>query len=301
MKILHTEGYTQKELIGFNKVLVSNTLIGIQKLIHEVDRYGLFLQNDNQERAKQISGLNENDVKELDEISVENIEKLWQDPSIQTTWQRRNEYQLPDSTDYCMSNIRTFSVPDYVPTKDDVLRVRIRTTGISEITFALNSCPFRMMDVGGQRSERKKWIYCFEDVTAIIYCFSLNEYDMSLYEDEKVNRMVESLELFEEICNSKWFTKTAIIIFMNKSDLFKEKISKVDLNVLFEDYKGGRNYDNGIEFLEEKFHSLNRQQGKKLFVHVTTATDTENIKVVFNAAKEIIVSQSLATIGFGDL
>jgi len=38
--------------------------------------------------------------------------------------------------------------------------------------------------VGGQRSERKKWIHCFEDVTAIIFCVAMSEYDQVLHEDE---------------------------------------------------------------------------------------------------------------------
>jgi len=62
-----------------------------------------------------------------------------------------------------------------------------------------------MVDVGGQRSERKKWMHCFQDVTAVIFCVALSEYDLKLYEDDTTNRMHESLKLFKEICNSKWF------------------------------------------------------------------------------------------------
>ena len=47
---------------------------------------------------------------------------------------------------------------------------------------------FRLFDVGGQRSERKKWIHCFEDVTAIIFCVAMSEYDQVLHEDETTVR-----------------------------------------------------------------------------------------------------------------
>lgn len=47
---------------------------------------------------------------------------------------------------------------------------------------------FRMFDVGGQRSERKKWIHCFEGVTAIIFCVALSDYDLVLAEDEEMVR-----------------------------------------------------------------------------------------------------------------
>jgi len=50
--------------------------------------------------------------------------------------------------------------------------------------FARGTLLFRLFDVGGQRSERKKWIHCFEDVTAIIFCVAMSEYDQVLHEDE---------------------------------------------------------------------------------------------------------------------
>ena len=95
-----------------------------------------------------------------------------------------------------------------------------------------------MFDVGGQRSERKKWIHCFEGVTAIIFCVALSGYDLVLAEDEEMNRMMESMKLFDSICNNKWFIDTSIILFLNKKDLFNEKIKYSPLTVCFPEYKG---------------------------------------------------------------
>lgn len=76
-----------------------------------------------------------------------------------------------------------------------------------------------MFDVGGQRSERKKWIHCFEAVTSIIFCVALSEYDQVLLEESGQNRMAESLVLFESVINSRWFMRTSVILFLNKIDL----------------------------------------------------------------------------------
>ena len=95
-----------------------------------------------------------------------------------------------------------------------------------------------MVDVGGQRNERKKWIHCFEDVTAIIFFADSSAYNLTLFEDDRVNRLLEALTLFEEICNCKYFHATPLILFLNKSDLLKEKIKKVDIAEYFDDYDG---------------------------------------------------------------
>lgn len=92
--------------------------------------------------------------------------------------------------------------------------------------------------MGGQRNERKKWIHCFENVKAVIFVCSLSEYNQKCYEDDTTNRMRESLMLFDDISNNKFFQTTPIILLFNKEDLFKEKIKKFDLNVCFPEYKG---------------------------------------------------------------
>ena len=95
-----------------------------------------------------------------------------------------------------------------------------------------------MFDVGGQRSERKKWIHCFEAVTCIIFCVALSEYDQVLLEVNTVNRMQESLTLFGSIVNSAWFTRTSIVLFLNKIDIFRKKLLTVPLERYYPDYEG---------------------------------------------------------------
>ncbi len=75
---------------------------------------------------------------------------------------------------------------------------------------------FKIYDVGGQRNERKKWIHSFENVAAVLFVSALNHYNAVLFEDEKKNAMHEAIELFNEICNSKWFRKSEMILFLNK-------------------------------------------------------------------------------------
>ena len=63
----------------------------------------------------------------------------------------------------------------------------------------LKDYAFRVVDVGGQRNERRKWIHCFDNVTAIIFIVASHEYDLMLREDTNVNRMHESLKLFDDM------------------------------------------------------------------------------------------------------
>lgn len=135
-------------------------------------------------------------------------------------------------------SIERIAAHDYLPNDQDVLRSRVKTTGITETTFIIQDLTYRMFDVGGQRSERKKWIHCFENVTTILFLVAISEYDQLLFEDETVNRMQEALTLFDSICNSRWFIKTSIILFLNKIDRFKEKLPVSPMQNYFPDYEG---------------------------------------------------------------
>ena len=96
------------------------------------------------------------------------------------------EFQLNNSAMYYFNAIGRMSLPSYLPTDQDILRSRVKTTGITETTFKVGELTYKLFDGGGQRSERKKWIHSFENVTAFVFLVSLSEYGQMLYEDESV-------------------------------------------------------------------------------------------------------------------
>lgn len=189
--------------------------------------------------------------------------------------------------------------PKYVPSPTDVLRARVRTQGIIETKFHINDIIVSMYDVGGQRSQRRKWIYCFDDVRAVLFVVSLSGYDMTLLEDSTVNRLEESLNLFTQIVNNLFFRDASFVLFLNKFDLFRDKIlrSQRHLRMYFPDYKGpDRDVDRGALFIQHKFILCNRDTRKVLYPHFTTATDTANVQVVFQAVMEMVISANLGRV-----
>jgi len=124
----------------------------------------------------------------------------------------------------------------------------------------------------------------------------ISSYDCPLYEDEKVNRLEEAMNCFENVCNSRWFRDICLILFFNKSDLFRDKIAKYPLRNLFPEYTGD-DYDSATAFLEQEFLKRNHDYKKPLYCHFTCATDTRLISVVFNAVKDIVVRTALEKAG----
>lgn len=295
MITIYGKGYPESERKTFTSIIYNNIITSMKILCHQADNLNHVVQSATVESKEAIDESDNADV--IDRTLATHINALWKDKAIQATFALRSKFQFPDSAPYFFDRIDQIAEDDYIPSKQDVLRSRVRTTGIVENAFEIDGNQFKMFDVGGQRNERKKWIHCFENVTAVLFVAAISEYDQVLYEDENTNRMMEALNLFEEICNSRWFRDTSMILFLNKRDLFEDKILKVSLRACFENYDGPDTYDAGCEFLQEQFESRNRNPDKQVYTHITCATDTDNISAVFNAVKDIIIRKSLIEAG----
>ncbi|TRZ00015.1 hypothetical protein DNTS_033213 [Danionella cerebrum] len=250
MKIIHEAGYSEEECKQYKAVVYSNTIQSIIAIIRAMGR----LKIDFGDAARA------DDARQLFVLAGSAEEGFM-------------------TTDY-LNDLDRISQATYIPTQQDVLRTRVKTTGIVETHFTFKDLHFKMFDVGGQRSERKKWIHCFEGVTAIIFCVALSDYDL--------NRMHESMKLFDSICNNKWFTDTSIILFLNKKDLFEEKIKKSPLTICYPEYAGSNTYEEAAAYIQCQFEDLNkRKDTKEIYTHFTCATDTKNVQFVFDAVTDV--------------
>ncbi|KAJ3193738.1 guanine nucleotide-binding protein subunit alpha [Irineochytrium annulatum] len=293
------KGYSPDEREAFKEIIFSNTVQSMRVILEAMDTMGIALGSPEngyhraviQESPMQIEATS------LPREIAEAVKALWRDEGVRWCFGRSREFQLNDSAPYYFDSIDRIARRDYLPSDQDVLRSRVKTTGIIETTFHIGDLVYRLYDVGGQRSERKKWIHCFENVTSIIFLVAISEYDQVLVEDETVNRMQEALTLFDSICNSRWFVKTSIILFLNKIDLFRQKLQTSPMSKYFHDYHGGNDYDSATNYILNRFVSLNHSDQKQIYAHFTCATDTSQIKFVMAAVNDIIIQANLRDCG----
>ena len=204
-------------------------------------------------------------------------------------WAKRSALNVYDSHQEYLNDIPRIASPDYKPTSKDVIIARVKTTQVAMEKYQIEGTEFEVYDVGGQRSERRKWIDCFDNVTAVIFVAAISEYDQTLHEARRSNRMVESLELFRTVCNNPAFKKTSIMLFLNKRDVFAEKILYSDIAAQrhFSDYaRSTKDFDHGVLYFIQKFKDcLIGDELKDAFIHVTCATDTNNMEFVLNSTR----------------
>jgi len=211
---------------------------------------------------------------------VNAIRIVWQSKTMKEVWSKRAAVNVIDGHKEYFQDIMRIASPAFKPTTQDILLARVRTTQVVMERYRIDGIDFEMYDVGGQRSERRKWIDCFDHVDAVIFVAALSEYDQTLAEAKRTNRMVEALDLFRSVCNNRAFANTSIMLFLNKKDIFAEKILYSDIAAQrpFYDYAGPpKDFDHGVLYFIQKFKDcLIDDEFNDSFIHVTCATDTNN-------------------------
>ncbi|XP_050951293.1 guanine nucleotide-binding protein subunit alpha-15.1 isoform X1 [Labeo rohita] len=303
MRIIHGKGFSEEDRRGYAKLVFQNIFTAMKAMTVAMNTLKIPYANpQNEVYGKQFQVVDVRQMTHLDRMYVDAIRRLWADDGIKACYSRRREYQLLDSTEYYMTNLERIAAPEFIPTAQDVLRVRFPTTGINDYSFTVEKITLRIVDVGGQKSERRKWIHCFENVTSLIFLASLSEYDQVLEENNKENRMKESLSLFYTTIHSPWFATASIILFLNKMDILEEKVKASDLKTYFTGFNGKKgDTDDAMDYISELYleQSLNRttRARKYIYRHFTCATDTDNIRKVFDDVKKTVLIKELQLYG----
>ncbi|XP_059413216.1 guanine nucleotide-binding protein subunit alpha-13 [Carassius carassius] len=304
MRIIHGQDFDQRAKEEFRGTIYSNVMKGVRVLVDAREKlhipwgdpsnqsHGDIMMAVDTRSAMVSQGLMETKVFLQ---YMPSIRALWADTGIQNAYDRRREFQLGESVKYFLDNLDKLGTPDYLPTQQDILLARKPTKGIYEYDFEIKNVPFKMVDVGGQRSERRRWFECFDSVTSILFLVSSSEFDQVLMEDRLTNRLMESLNIFETIVNNRVFSNVSIILFLNKTDLLEEKVKMVAIKDYFPEYTGEpHNLEDVQKFLVDCFRNKRRdQQQKPLYHHFTTAINTENIRLVFRDVKDTILHDNL--------
>jgi len=228
---------------------------------------------------------------------------LWLSQTMQgTVWKKRSLVNIIDGHKDFLDTLDRIASKTFKPTQQDVLLARVKTTQVVMERYRIDGIDFEMYDVGGQRSERRKWIDCFDSVDAVIFVAALSEYDQNLAESKRTNRMVEALELFRSICNNRAFANTSVMLFLNKKDIFEEKLQYSDIASQrpFADYGGPpKDFNNGVLYFIEKFKDcLINDEITDSFIQACTATDTNNMEFVLDSTRTIIMTDNLRRSGF---
>ncbi|XP_007525124.2 guanine nucleotide-binding protein subunit alpha-12 isoform X1 [Erinaceus europaeus] len=302
MRIIHGREFDHKALLEFRDTIFDNILKGCRVLVDARDKLGIPWQHSENEKHGMFLMAFENPAglpvePATFQLYVPALSALWQDSGIREAFNRRSEFQLGESVKYFLDNLDRIGQLNYCPSTQDILLARKATKGIVEHDFVIKKIPFKMVDVGGQRSQRQKWFQCFDGVTSILFLVSSSEYDQVLMEDRRTNRLAEAMSVFETVVNNRLFANVSVILFLNKTDLLAEKVPRVSIRAHFPDFRGDpRRLEDVQRFLVHSFERQRRSRSRPLFHHFTTAIDTDNIRFVFHAVKDTILQENLKDI-----
>lgn len=299
LKLLYCGGFQKEEREDMTQVVRLNLISDIKQLVEVVQSSGQSVADDLQSYVEDITELETEE--DLTKDAAREIKAVWDDPALKTTYQQNNSIGLGDNASFFLDSSERIAEQDYLPTNEDLLKSRIRTTGISSIHFKIdNKVRTLLVDVGGQKCERAKWTKCFQGVQYVLFVVSLSDFDQFMFEDDTVPRTKDSLELFQNVANSPVFATKPIFLILNKKDVFEHKIKDHpnQFRETYPDFSGDTsNVDQCINHVKQCFLNKllpDRNKDVAWVESITTcAMDDNSIRKLFqDISRKILSSQN---------
>ncbi|KAJ7636893.1 G-alpha-domain-containing protein [Roridomyces roridus] len=232
------------------------------------------------------------------------MQALWTDPAVRAVLKRR-KIRLEEGPGFFLNDLARVTAVGYLPADDDVLRARLKTVGASEYTFEMEvstgretGTEWRIVDVGGSRSQRATWVPFFDDVDAIIFLAPIAGFDQVLSEDKSVNRLEDSVLLWKALCSNKMLASVDLVLFLNKCDILAKKLqSGVKLARYVRSYKERENSFEAVSsYLRTKFSAIHREHSpnpRKFYAFCTSVTDTTTTGGIIASVRDMVVREHL--------
>ncbi|CCD68830.1 Guanine nucleotide-binding protein alpha-5 subunit [Caenorhabditis elegans] len=326
MRVNYLDGFNETEVVNAIFVIRNNIIDAFKNICNIILHSDITVTQEEKVLVKLFayeSGKIEL-MQEVDELNVINAVSGYE--CIKQFFERFAFHPMvPDHIHYFYPNLDRIASSNYVPTAEDLIHMRQTTLGVHEISFDYTKHIIRLIDVGGQKTERRKWIHFFEGVTAVMFVCSLASFNQTTEEEPKafvwesslnkvqnkvlvrsagkakvekpglINRLDESVDLFKSIRENSFLKMSNFMLFLNKKDLLTKKLTKVVFSDYFPDYKKWITNDNSdvsvAEFIENMFRE-GLEPEKRMYAHLTQATVTANIEGTFALCCDVIFGKN---------
>ena len=318
MRILYASGFTDQDRHWAKGCITENILEVLEDLDALTEDLDIDLLPDNEELMDEIKpALLEFRGRDVNApppaITVWGaVEKLWADPGIQKAYKTAKSRSvgsnsmgaesnnLIDWASYFLAKIDELKQPDFVPTDNDILRLRRATTDSDRIEYDMQvknmvgkSSPLHVSctDVGGQAHEQAEWSKHAANLSAILYVANSSAYNIA--QQDGLNMLKAQIKLLETVCKTPGFTEAIVIVLLNKIDLLEERLQTVKVADFFEDYDDDNSLDSVKDFFANKFKAV-RNDGQNINVIETTATNTKLMEEVLASVGQAVMQKTLA-------
>jgi guanine nucleotide-binding protein subunit alpha len=302
LKIINNVPWKETEIQAFIKAMRANYVKGIQDALEGVKKLGLALKPENEGYAKEMSIVRAST--EMNEENYTALQELWKDPAIQCIVEKHGELLSVTHLNYIWIHVDRIMDPNFIPNNEDILRVRVRTSGANSSTIFIDKVYHEFFDVGGQRPERSKWEYVFKEnqFNSIIYFVATDEFDVVENEDKDNARtkLEISRYIFSELIHSDMVdSEIPVVLFLNRSDLFNNRIQNAGgfhaFQNTFKNYNGPQDSAIAMNHLRDYFLAV-AEQDVNIKTYVTCALDRNGLVMVWRTVNESIMNKTLKQI-----
>lgn len=315
IKMIYQNGFLQEELNDYKPFIYENIIKSFKLLIDKIINSFSNLDIDTQKSIESVKSIKsylknleffllksgqielllnyENDVINNESFNIKilyEIKKIYENKDFKKVIDLYQEnLDAIEFINFFLHKIDKIIDINYQPSFDDILRVSNNVNNVVDLEFkSENNILVVISDLSIKKLERPNWINTFTQYTFIAFCVSLSDYDQ--FDDEKKikNRMEKSIDLFNLVVNSKWFSSTSILLFLNKIDIFTEKLIYSSMKLFFPDYEGNNTSNDAIRYFLKRFKSVNTSD-LNIYPFIINATDTFSIQMNFKNINNTIL------------